>query len=306
METTDTVNANETSLAASAYQDLYSRHPLDPLSSQIRVFTLHPALDRQAPLQGQLRVQDLSSRPTAYEALSYVWGDAEQQHRLYIEDTYLVITDNLHAALQQLRDSSDPRDLWIDAIYINQGNSSEKNHQVRQMHDIYCMASRVSIWLGEGDAESDRIFSRLSGHKPEKRIYDNSYDSDSSLHSDLEELSAIMEKWFGHTDWDTIFSRPWWRRVWMLQEGLAASIHSQSLLLCGNKSMNWLDLGRKRREWLSENFMPRNSCRAPVDDFLDSCARYEEAHRYVLGTEQWRLTFGDMFLASIGREASDP
>jgi hypothetical protein len=34
-----------------------------------------------------------------------------------------------------------------------------------------------------------------------------------------------------------IFNRPWWRRVWTLQEGLAGS--KDSLVLCGDKEIVW-------------------------------------------------------------------
>lgn len=37
---------------------------------------------------------------------------------------------------------------WIDALCINQRDTSERNHQVAQMGNIYAGARRVHIWLG--------------------------------------------------------------------------------------------------------------------------------------------------------------
>jgi hypothetical protein len=68
------------------------------------------------------------------------------------------MTGNLHAALEQLRHKIQPRNLWIDAICINQSDPIEKNHQVGQMFEIYCSASIVWICSGEADADTDIFF----------------------------------------------------------------------------------------------------------------------------------------------------
>jgi hypothetical protein len=287
METADAIippEAPEAPLATLTAQDPYLRHPLDPLSSQIRVFTLLPSSDPQAPLQGQLRVEDLTPKPVGYEALSYVWGSDERQHTLSLEGTRKTITDNLHDALRQLRDTSAPRDLWIDAICINQQDTTEKNHQVRQMHDIYFLASRVLIWLGKADADSDEFFSCFSDFRRE------GYPG----------MSICLHE---YKVWETFFSRPWWRRVWTLQEGLIASVQSQSLVLCGNKRINWFDLLQTRRNWLLD---AEDTTHRTVDDFMNSCTQYEQLHRHDSGTGQRRLTLAEMFWASTTREASNP
>lgn len=42
--------------------------------------------------------------------------------------------------------------LWIDAICIDQGNVTEKNHQVQRMGVIYAGVKMVMIWLGRNGA----------------------------------------------------------------------------------------------------------------------------------------------------------
>jgi hypothetical protein len=44
--------------------------------------------------------------------------------------------------------------LWIDAISIDQKDDSDKDQQVAQMRDIYSIASRAIIWLGDAQDAS--------------------------------------------------------------------------------------------------------------------------------------------------------
>jgi hypothetical protein len=85
METDQAVITTGAPLAIPSAQDPYLRHPLDPSSSQIRILKLLPAPDPQAPLQCQLRVDDLGDKSAEYEALSYVWGAYEHRRHLCIE-----------------------------------------------------------------------------------------------------------------------------------------------------------------------------------------------------------------------------
>jgi hypothetical protein len=38
---------------------------------------------------------------------------------------------------------------WIDALCINQSNTSERNHQVAQMGSVFSQAQLVHVWLGK-------------------------------------------------------------------------------------------------------------------------------------------------------------
>ena len=109
----------------------------------------------QAPLH------HLRDRP-GYEALSYTWGDPLDTRTVMLKDQPFQVTKNLEAALRNLRHrlihgtKSNDRVLWIDAICINQTDIQERNVQVRRMLDIYKSATRVVIWLGEGDQTATR------------------------------------------------------------------------------------------------------------------------------------------------------
>src|SRR5262245_60479761 len=67
-----------------------------------------------------------------YEALSYTWGNPTKIHQipLLLNGQEVWITRNLSAALRCLRNDKEPRNLWIDAICINQQDIPERQSQV--------------------------------------------------------------------------------------------------------------------------------------------------------------------------------
>jgi hypothetical protein len=77
------------------------------------------------------------NRMSAYEALSYVWGDPTASQKIILNKNEFFITSNLHIALRNLRRVEEERILWVDAICINQDCLDEKTQQVSQMRDIH-------------------------------------------------------------------------------------------------------------------------------------------------------------------------
>lgn len=86
-----------------------------------------------------------------YDALSYMWGDDSLLHSIYINDQLFHVRQNLFDFLQTARRLDWSNALWIDALSIDQNNSSERNRQVRMMTDIYKSANTVHAWLGQDD-----------------------------------------------------------------------------------------------------------------------------------------------------------
>ena len=142
------------------FQDRTFYHHLDEGAREIRLVLLHPGTFDQ-PISCSLAYISLyEPSTTAYEALSYCWGDA--RHRLDISVTvpepeelsvYLLsVTAALHSAMRSLRPQiGHARVLWIDAICINQADLDERSSQVALMADVYRRADRVIVWLGEGN-----------------------------------------------------------------------------------------------------------------------------------------------------------
>jgi hypothetical protein len=151
-----------------------------------------------------------------YEALSYEWGQSSKDDPTVLLDGWHVrIRRNLHAALLQIRDPIHERNLWIDALSIDQANLNERNHQVRVMKDIYQSASRVIVWLGQPKDNSDLAMASFA-RKPT-----DSY----SFGDDTVQDKAVI----------ALCQRSYWRRVWVLQEFHNAQMYT---VHCGNKSIS--------------------------------------------------------------------
>ncbi|KAK3290286.1 ankyrin repeat-containing domain protein [Chaetomium fimeti] len=197
--------------------DQYIYSPLSE-NGNIRLLRLMPHQNREAPLQCQLFEYPLRKARRGvhlYETLSYVWGSEENLKHVYIrsgdKNQRLLVTPNLHAALSHLRDELLERILWIDAICINQKDKVEKGLQVQFMAEIYANANRVIVWLGEAASDSDQAFEALRQAARE---------GSTQHYIDEPTEQAIF----------TLLERPWFRRIWVVQEAAAAR---QILMKCG-------------------------------------------------------------------------
>lgn len=169
----------------------------------------------------------------AYEALSYTWGDGALTEQIQVSDptdatsVTMLITANCYAALRSLRKTNSPRTLWIDSACINQSLILERNHQLGLMPQIYSRASRVIVYLGESTDESDSVMDW---------IHEN--DSPSNFGGSA---ASVTDGKFQVTRPDTalideFLQRPWFSRVWVLQE---AALASDVVVCCGNKEISW-------------------------------------------------------------------
>lgn len=141
-----------------------------PLSSprSFRVLNLLPSRDFDGPVFCEIREASLDDC-VRYEALSYVWGAPALGHSVFVGNRTLRVTPNCLEALRHLRFRYRRRVLWVDAICIDQRESSqgtkERNHQVEVMGDIYLKARTVLVWLGASyptTAQSIRRFRLIS------------------------------------------------------------------------------------------------------------------------------------------------
>jgi hypothetical protein len=181
----------------------YQYSPLSDRLNNIRLIRLLPAEIESAEIRAELLEYSLAkSRKLrhSYEALSYVWGDANPPRSVLIGDDYLHVTPNLHAALIQLRDANFPRIIWIDAICINQADTHEKELQIQSMAKIYGMAKRVVVWLGEAaDGSGEALAAvRAAGIKPIR------FSAEETI------SKAIM----------SLLQRQWFKRIWVRQSSI--------------------------------------------------------------------------------------
>lgn len=148
-----------------------------PKEGYIRILTLYPAAELDAPIFGHLKEAPLG-RSSNYCALSYTWGldkdgCADLSRTINLSGKPLAVTQNLFEGLRRIRDKDASRRLWIDAVCINQSSIAERNAQVAQMAKIYSSASRFVIWLGEGESEDEdeeilTLASLLWEHRPRR------------------------------------------------------------------------------------------------------------------------------------------
>jgi hypothetical protein len=175
----------------------------------------------------------LNSKP-AYEALSYAWGNCTKSVTLHSDDAALHATENLCIALEHLRYSDRPRTLWVDAICIDQSNGPERNLQVQMMRSIYAAASEVLIWLGE-EAATDAVAFQLINQFGEsgREIYQwNGQDLGSG---DFLRMHIGTNPIFRKAI-TLLLRRPWFRRVWVIQE---VAVATRAQVICGSQSSDW-------------------------------------------------------------------
>jgi hypothetical protein len=218
----------------------YTPLPKDSGSKIIRVIDLLP-LHESALLTLRIRTVDLADNPE-YEAISYCWGAPVFDRKVSIEGQgVLSITHSLQGVLKKLRTAEKVRTIWADAICINQGDIDERNAQVQLMRDVYRKCTRVIAWLGEGTNESNigmdtvpRVLKalrakeqtrdgRMLKHLPEAALVKYGFPQRNEL-----SLRCL----FG------IFERPWFQRVWIIQE---LALAPKAWLLCGDKLAAWYD-----------------------------------------------------------------
>ncbi|RYP28112.1 hypothetical protein DL767_007369 [Monosporascus sp. MG133] len=185
----------------------------------IRLLHLMPHEEDEAPIRCQLfdyPIQKTGERACLYEALSYCWGGSDKPYSVSIGERYLPVTANLYAALLRLRDRSIGRVIWVDAICINQEDKEERGQQVRSMAEIYCKANRVVVWLGEAGADDHHTLKAIPGAAGDQ------FTKSSGNETSREAVLALLK-------------RPWFRRIWVLQE-VAAARHLR--IICGSTEID--------------------------------------------------------------------
>jgi hypothetical protein len=181
-----------------------------------------------------------------YDAISYVWGDPTDTSPLECSGKTLSITKNLHSALRHFRFQDQPRVLWADAICINQVDVHERGQQVSIMRVIYQRAQRVLIWLGtetEDDKDALNVIERIKKILPTPPLMGpDQISQTNSVSYNLSIALTLMWNKIPDKDWaqlGILLRRPWFERVWVIQEVLSAR---EALVFNGLKSISFSTL----------------------------------------------------------------
>ncbi|KAF7528204.1 hypothetical protein G7054_g10234 [Neopestalotiopsis clavispora] len=253
-----------------------------------------------------------------------------------LPSTAFSISRNVALAIRGLRHKNDVLKIWIDAICINQDDLTEREHQVSLMGSIYSLAGTVHIWLGEGGCGCGaalRVIRDIYNLNSELRCQGSwQCRCTGSPHSALIELEQYVQthnegSWrnvdetfnfnkasFSEAEiqastgencqiWflvSSLFQNPWFQRVWVLQEALAAH---RALLHIGSDCINWFELDQVV-QWMDEPQYRSHKTYLHLGLMMPSV--WKKLSRRRREDTGHMLSLLEIFLATLDMRATDP
>ncbi|UPL00043.1 hypothetical protein LCI18_010977 [Fusarium solani-melongenae] len=240
--------------------------PISEASKEFRLIRL--ACAPEAEVVNLELCHALADDQVPYHAVSYVWGDPKDTARVSVDGEEFIVSENLLLLLQQLLRAGVTSWLWTDSICINQADLEEKTWQVNAMDRIYGNAKLVYLWLGPGTPRTDKAMKLLCEYGRQlvhelgptddwdmDEVYPQLYEALSTKkkpRSNAHPVAKFLYKMYKepglHRRDDerplskyplmdglrNLLERPFWRRVWIVQE---VTLAQDALLLCGDESM---------------------------------------------------------------------
>ncbi|KAH7305871.1 heterokaryon incompatibility protein-domain-containing protein [Stachybotrys elegans] len=206
-----------------------------------RYMILQPANTEADPLVCTLHSAHLNEFPT-FETISYVWGTPVKKQPVICNGQDIFVTENLAAALRQVRLPEKPRTLWADSICINQADTEERGHQVSLMHQIYKRSKRTLICLGASDHGHATIAAGLVDDVDLRfRSVFGQADFDWSANSfPFPNGDDPLRSHSGWASFGVLLRQPWFKRGWVVQE--AALGQDDAVVQWGDVQINWMKL----------------------------------------------------------------
>lgn len=213
----------------------YKHQQFDLKGSGFRLVRLLSG-DTNDEIECELIHATLDENILPYEAVSYAWGTKDMSNNIKVNGQPFMVTPNQCRLLHDLRENGCDRLLRVDSICINQDDLRERTHQVKQMKTIYSKAERVLLYLGPPTNQISMLMRCLSILKEyaggkcwepldeQWEIAWKSMQAESRDHFG-QNVEAIQR----HGLWE-LLQRPWFRRVWILQEVANAR---KAWLYCG-------------------------------------------------------------------------
>ncbi|WYZ43182.1 hypothetical protein EsH8_VI_000881 [Colletotrichum jinshuiense] len=285
----------------------------------IRLLVLHPG-SASCPIR--LDLQDASiDDPPPFEALSYVWGDPSQRKNVKCSCHTVSVTKNLYDALQHFRLPDRELLIWVDALCINQEDMEERAHQVQLMRGIYTRATRVVVWLGLDDegkaslaipliqaihqacedqalAKGVELLSMAHFTPAPQRLEGLAGVSMADIAAAAERMGRLKPDEAAWAALAWLLSRPWFTRVWCVQEIVLAR---SSVVYVGSCSLDWVKLG-VTAAWLSEQSLTSGY---DVPSELEGL-RWDNAYAMFDTSELSESSFLDVLVYFRDHNATDP
>jgi hypothetical protein len=199
-------------------QKLYANMRLD--SESVRLVEIRPGSSPQ--IEVDLIMRPLDEVKNAYEALSYTWGSPFPSETIVVNGVQVQINQWLFGALSSLRLPNTKRCLWVDAICINQANIAERSIEVQKMGDIYRLAKKVVIFHGWPSTTTQEgslitaLFKFLT--RSDHNSTPNAESAQTNGNVDDAFWNCGLDKALVCKGFIDFCCRPWWRRVWTMQE----------------------------------------------------------------------------------------
>ncbi|KAI8161169.1 hypothetical protein K4K49_002036 [Colletotrichum sp. SAR 10_70] len=290
----------------------YQYRPLQDASRDIRLLEINHGDGSPGHISCSIVHDSLDDDPD-FTALSYVWGDAAQRRSILLEGQNVDVTQNLHCSLERLAkfSKSQVNKIWIDALCINQADDEEKAHQVQLMGRIYSSARQVLIWLGPEDDASVSALHQLSllGSTLEGLKARPDYGP-SICQAFVKTILDCSGTSFNFAHIWTLFQRPWWTRVWVIQEALLAK---EAYVVIGDHAKDWKEI---RSAWSAFEcmilYVDTDPKYQPIYDALRDVyfriAHFSHMNNIQDGSRQETSLFNAVFFSATGGaiQSTDP
>ena len=237
------------------------------------------------PLPARFAVTSLKSRigqKLEYEAISWCWKEDTFAATILVRSdeglTRIVASKGLQSALRHLRRRWRDRVLWIDALCINQLDTSERNFQVSNMSRIYYNAANVCVWLGMDSPGSKMAMQFIKDELCDIERFDKIHENTGTA----DKLGALLQ----------LLERQWFSRRWIIQEIVFAR---KATLHCGLDELNWSQFATAielllEAETASQRFSSIMKIRP---DFWDGSSLFEHVNQSGAGLLVQGILFRD-------------
>lgn len=220
---------------------------------EIRLLYLEPGRSTEV-LKADLQHVSSASLPT-YETVSYCWGDVARSEIIEIGGKTLAIPKGTAQALLRFRDPYHMKTLWIDAVCINQDDLTERSVHVAKMHKIYASGEKNLIWIGEDDGtvadairDMDIVFEEMKQDTDDFKTFPMPGDADYYHH-----FGSGLKTTIDLTPLMRLCSRPWFGRLWVVQE---AALAPENSCWCGDHTFDLITFLRVARWlWMKRNYL---------------------------------------------------
>lgn len=207
--------------------DDYEYLPLDRVADETRIIVVATNKDSEAPLVLHLAHSPVNCE-IAYHALSYTWGTGSEKVMVVVNGQKMWIRKTLANALRALRSPTHGFIVWADAVCINQSDIAEKNHSLDRIAAIFDRAFCVVCYVGGVDEYSNLALDfvpHLQGPVIRSDKYGD-FEIGKPDRIDPEKLPRFCAALY------LFLIRPYFRRVWVIQE---VALASNPRIGCGNR-----------------------------------------------------------------------